>query len=430
MKKLIPFAVVLFAAVAWWIMPPIPATEAIILDATTKTLELVTTSTGEIHYLVNYADHTTTTFTSGSSLGKITTATTTTIMSAPAASTQRQVKGITIRNTSTTTSNTVTLQVDVSGANHEIYQRVLAPGESIDIDSTSQVRLYDASGRKVESLPDVVGTDGRTYAYQKAGGAKDAAGYWYSTWKDAGFPGAYSLGSPGLNGFTTDCSTASNATDPVGAAQMGAHILPDPAAGSLYLSNVTLGQSIAEIGQLIDIVWYNTGTVVTTTTAQTITMPTLPSRDTNGTNNGVGWYAALYSSVANTNAGTIANTTISYTDQDGNAGNTGTFAALVGWQAPVTPVIGTWMPFQLAAGDTGIRSIQSLTLGTSYGAGNLVLVLYRVLATVGYPVANIAVTAPLQAPGVKIWPNSCLVYLQVGSASAANVMGSYTITER
>ena len=38
------------------------------------------------------------------------------------------------------------------------------------------------------------------------------------------------------------------------------------------------------------------------------------------------------------------------------------------------------MPFQLQAGDDGIRSIQTLTLGTSYGGGTIHLVAYRVLA--------------------------------------------------
>lgn len=406
-----------------------PAT-AVILDATTKSLELVTTTTAGIDYVVNYADHTSSAFTPGSSIGKITTATTTTILAAPGSSTQRQVKGITLRNISATTSNTVTLQVDVSATNHEIYKRVLAAGESIDIDANSQVRVYDASGRKIESLADVAGIDGTTYAFQKAGGAKDTAGYWYSTWKDAGFPGAYALQTPGLNGFTTDCSIASQVTDPIGAVQAGAHVLTDPASGSLYLTNVVISDSVAELAQLIDVVWYNTGLAVTTTTAQNITMPTLPSRDRNGTNNGHGWYAALYTTTANTNAGTIANTTISYTDQDGNAGNTGTFSAVVGWQAPATPVIGTWLPFQLAAGDTGIRSIQSVTLGTSYGGGALSLVLYRVLHTIPTGAASVPTASSIISPGIKIWPNSCIVALQVGSASAGNLSGSYTIVER
>ena len=60
------------------------------LKATTETLKLITTAAVPLDYHINYADLTTTA-TDGTSEGLITTATTTTILSAPAASTQRIV---------------------------------------------------------------------------------------------------------------------------------------------------------------------------------------------------------------------------------------------------------------------------------------------------------------------------------------------------
>lgn len=121
----------------------------------------------------------------------------------------------------------------------------------------------------------------------------------------------------------------------------------------------------------------------------------------------------------------------------GVAGRTGTFSALAGYQAPATPVIGTWMPFQLAAGDTGIRSVQSVTLGTSYVAGALSLVLYRPLAVVGNPVANIGslgTSPPLASsvPGVRLYNDTCMWLIYGGaSATTANpVSGMATIMER
>jgi hypothetical protein len=126
----------------------------------------------------------------------------------------------------------------------------------------------------------------------------------------------------------------------------------------------------------------------------------------------------------------ITNTTISYTDQDGNAGATGTFAAAVGWQAPATPLIGTWMPFQLAAGDSGIRSVQSITLGTSYVSGTLSLILYRPLVTLPNPVAAVGSPMTFPAPGLRVWNDTCVWGLSVGSVTAATLAGSYTIVER
>ena len=396
----------------------------------TDAIEIVTTSTAGIDYTASWSDITSTTTVGGKSAGAISSATTTTAIAAPAASTVRVIKELTLRNTSTTTSNTVTIQRDVSATNLTMYKRTLGPGESLDMDANGTITPYDATGRMVVASVDASGVNGWVYPIQKAGGAKDAAGYWYSTLKDAGIPGAYVLQAPGLNGFTTDCSIATQTTDPNGAAQMGAHVLTDPASGSLYLKSVAITDSVAEVVQLIDVLWYNTGIVVTTTTNQAITTPTLPARDLNGSNNGDGINAAIYAVAALGNAATVSNTTLTYTDQDGNASATGTFSAVVGWQAPATPVIGTWMPFQLAAGDRGIRTITAITLGTTYTSGTMSLFLYRVLATIPVPTANVVTQVDFGNPGVKIHPNSCIVALQVGSASAGNLSGSYTVVER
>jgi hypothetical protein len=62
----------------------------------------------------------------------------------------------------------------------------------------------------------------------------------------------------------------------------------------------------------------------------------------------------------------------------------------------------------LAAGDTGVRSIQTLTLGTSYGGGTIHLVQYRPVAYVPLTAANIGNS---MQPGTlkRVWDSSCLV---------------------
>lgn len=420
----------LILLLALLLSPPAPQASTIL--ESTDALELVTSSAAGIDYTASWADHTSSAFTPGKSAGAISSATTTTIVSAPAASTTRQLKELTLRNTSTTTSNTLTLQRDVSATNRTMFQFTLAPGEQFDMDANGTMALYTASGVRKEAATDISGTDGTSYAFSKAGTAKDAASYHYWMGKDAGFPGGFALGTPGVNGYTTDCSQASNATDPVGASQMGAHLLADPSTGSLYLTSVTFADGLAGTLELIDVLWYNTGLTVTTTTAQTVTPPTLPARSIDGTNNGTGVQAALYALTALGNAAAVANTTISYTDQGGNAGATGTFSGVAGWQAPATPVIGTWIPFQLAAGDSGIRTLASITLGTTYTSGTMSLVLYRSLASIPISVANIPATIVFPAPGIKIHPNSCLHMIQKGvtNTTASNVIGTYTIVER
>lgn len=403
----------------------------ILLTATTEILELTTGAAVNTDYTVAYADHTASAFTPGSTQGTISTATTTTIVSAPAASTQRQIKLITIVNRGTT-AQTVRLQKDVSATEYQIIPTTtLGASERMVIDDYGQITVYDANGRRKQQATDTSGYTGRSFAWQKAATAKDAAGYWYASAKDAGFPGAYSLGTPGLNGTVTDCSASTGAG---GAAALGTHVLQDPSSGSLYLTNASIVDSVAEVVHLIDVLWFNTGLAVTTTTGQAITFPTLPARDLNGSTNGEGVMAALLTTTANTNAGTIATTTLTYTDSDGNSPNTATFSAQVGWQAPVTPVIGTWLPFRLAAGDRGIRSVETVTLGTSYGGGALSLVVYRPLVAIPNPVAAVGGLMAAQQfftpPGVRLYNDTCVWALQVGSASAGTLSGTYMVMER
>lgn len=406
---------------------------SVILDSTAKSLEVETSAAVSTDYVVSWVDNTTTTFTPGMSQGNIATATTTTVVAAPAASTQRQVKWVSLRNRSTSTAQTVSIKMDVSASEYYIATATLSPGETLHVDADGRQVVYTVAGFEKQQAYLPTAYNGRIFEYGKNGTAKDAAGYAIANGKDAGFPGAYSLGTPGLNGVVTDCSLATS-TSPAGATQMGAHPLVDASSGSLYLTSAYISDSVAEYVSLVDVLWYNTGLVVTTTTAQAITHPGIPARDVNGTSNGAGVGIALLTTTANTNAAVITNTTASYTDQDGNAGNTATFAAAVGWQAPATPVIGTWMPFTLAAGDTGVRSVQSVTLGTSYGGGALSLVQYRPLAIVPNPVANVGSSMMAedlqQNPGVRIYNDSCVWTIQRGSASAGVLMGAYTIMER
>ena len=92
----------------------------IILNTVNDTLELITSSAANIDYYVSYVDITTSAFSPSSSQGTIASSTTTMILSAPLASTQRQVKMLTIVNRHASISCNVTLQKDVSATNYQI----------------------------------------------------------------------------------------------------------------------------------------------------------------------------------------------------------------------------------------------------------------------------------------------------------------------
>lgn len=120
---------------------------SVILDATTKTVELLTSAAVSVDYSVSYVDNTTSTFVPGETAGNVSTATTTTILSAPGASTQRQVKWVSVRNRSAASSQTVTLILDVSGTEYRLTSAVaLEGGESLLLTAEGRVIVYLASG--------------------------------------------------------------------------------------------------------------------------------------------------------------------------------------------------------------------------------------------------------------------------------------------
>lgn len=89
----------------------------IVLNGSTESLELTTSSTASLSYYVDWTDFISGNGTPGRSDGTITTATTTTIVAAPSGATQRVIHYLSVSAT-TTTDNTVTLQRDVSATNH------------------------------------------------------------------------------------------------------------------------------------------------------------------------------------------------------------------------------------------------------------------------------------------------------------------------
>jgi len=152
----------------------------------------------------------------------------------------------------------------------------------------------------------------------------------------------------------------------------------DPPGGvNAYLARFEANSNVASgVVMLCDRLWHNGGITITSTSAQTIVSPTWPARDNNGTTNGDGVLVALEVS-ATTGAGAPTGT-LSYTNSAGTAGRTATLAEATAGST----VTGALFRFGLQAGDAGVQSIQSFTLGASWTSGTCNLVAYRVLAVV------------------------------------------------
>lgn len=120
----------------------------IILDNTTGTIQAVlggAITTNQPDYWTGYVDHTTTTVLSGNGGGALNSTTDVNIVSAPAASTQRQVKYISIYNRDTV-SVTATVKYDSSGTERILWKGTLATGEKVEYIEASGWIVYDAYG--------------------------------------------------------------------------------------------------------------------------------------------------------------------------------------------------------------------------------------------------------------------------------------------
>jgi hypothetical protein len=243
----------------------------------------------------------------------------------------------------------------------------------------------------------------------KNSGSNLAAGTWHSTWYLAGTPAAGSAPTGGLNGVTFSGTVTGQ--------------VPIPAAASgkqIFLSRVEVTPigvgNIAAI-EIIDRLWGDVP-VVTTTTGQAVTSPTWPSRDANGATTGAKVKLAFEVSSALGNGAPITNTTVAYTNSSGTGSRTGTVASF-----PASASAGTWIPVTLAAGDDGVQSVQTITLGTSYVSGAMHLIAYRTIARIPLAGALVAVDrSAYQLDLPPIYDSSVLQMLYLPTSTTFGAM--------
>jgi hypothetical protein len=249
--------------------------------------------------------------------------------------------------------------------------------------------------------------------FLKVGGTMEAAGVHYSPFYVSGRPGA-ATAPTGLNG-TALTSYA------------GQIPFRNPTSGNSYLARFFAVAGLTGIAILCDRLWHNGSINAATTTEQAITFPGLPARcpPATGSTPDASGYNIMCGIELSTGgaAGAITNTTLNYTNQAGTTGRTGTIASF-----PATPQAGTFVPFQLQAGDTGIQAIAGITLGTSYGSAVPHLVMYRILARVAVPDVIIGGTVDAISSGFpRLYDDTVPFLLWLPSAATAITLQGHMI---
>lgn len=249
------------------------------------------------------------------------------------------------------------------------------------------------------------------------------AGRPHSLWYLAGAPGA------GL----TPANTAGGVNLTYAALGDVAGGIPrvNPGSGNSYLARFSGAAQQGGVLMLADRlkqVGGNSGGTaisVTTTTAQTINTNALPARDTAGAANGEGVHWALEVITA-TGAG-AATPSISYTNSGSTASRT---ASLVDTYV-ASSAIGAFYRFGMQAGDTGIKSVETLTLNVSMTSGSIALVAYRPLAYLELPGGFIPNAVDALTSGFpQLYNGTCpfLVFIP-NTTTASIVSGSYIETQ-
>lgn len=223
-----------------------------------------------------------------------------------------------------------------------------------------------------------------------------------SLWTPAGQPGAgaTNLGQSAAGAVPTSSST-------------GAYPFTNPTGGaSSYAGRAIASMAGAGMLVLYDVLWVwgsgGSGWSVTTTTAQNTSAPAALTRpDANGAGTEV-WLEVL--SAMGSGAATPV---IGYTNSGGTSGRTSTAMAY-----SVSGAAGSMFQFPLQAGDTGVQSIQSLTLSVSMASGTARVIIAR--PTLEIPISGAYVPAMLDFAGLglpQIYDSACLMWTYLPSST-------------
>ena len=246
--------------------------------------------------------------------------------------------------------------------------------------------------------------------FMKALSGTLVAGRPHSYFYTAGIPGPAAAPSSGVNGAALT-------------SYAGQIPFSNPVSGETRLARLVGWASQTGMLLVCDRLWHNSGLSVTSTSAQSITFPTLPARDVNGATNGDG---VLIGMEVTTATGTGTNVpTIGYTDSAGNAGASSGLA----FTYVASSIAGSFYPFALAAGDVGVRSVGSFTNSVSMTSGAISLVAYRVLASIEIGVSG-GQAGPFELMLPKMYDNTIPFLLFVPNTTTSSYLnGMVTVVQ-
>lgn len=238
----------------------------------------------------------------------------------------------------------------------------------------------------INSLDDYIASVKQIIAYSKTAGRTSVANVWFAIHDLAGNPGAATLAVGNTaNGLVPTDATAG-------------YPIIGFSSGLGYLASVDFGNTVACRMTIFDKL-FHAGAYAFNAATTLASQPVYSSRVPGGTD-----YTGLQLWAEAVTAGTLVqNVTVTYTDQSGNAGAT-TGAVSAG--AAIT--VGKLWQLPLAAGDSGVQKIESVT-GTVASAGTFNVFVARPLWSGRVMIINAGDTHGLDRTGLpQVWTDSAL----------------------
>ena len=231
-----------------------------------------------------------------------------------------------------------------------------------------------------------------------------AAGNFCSLWKAGGRPGAGGTPSTGSGDVPTNATA-------------GALPYVNPGSGTGYLGRVALNGTTAGAFLLHDRLVETSGLSGTSITAQTVNSTAITR--TYGSGIDTGCWIEVYTALGST----AATATISYTNQSSTSGRSGTISI------PATAKVGSMYPMSLQSGDTGVLSVQTVTLSISTGtAGNFGITLMQRICQIPLILGNTGIVLDYAGLGLPvIQNNACLFPVILATATSTGIfVAEYT----
>lgn len=254
------------------------------------------------------------------------------------------------------------------------------------------------------------------YLAKSGSTSTDSSLYWLTSFYSAGYPPAAVAPTPGISGTALTSYT-------------GQIPFTNPVSGNTYLAGLRrpYGGNPVSVNNrtlmIVDRMWHNSGIDLTVITAQPVNSVTFPARDLNQSTNGEGVYLWLEVS-SNLGSGSPV-VTVSYTNSAGVSGRTSSL--LMSWRSAAAA--GHVFPLGLETGDTGVRSIQSITFSVAVLTGALHLVAYRPIAMINASSAasNFSVDDALTLAMPQLWNNSVPQNVSMPQGNGTTDGGAITV---